>query len=385
MISASWPRDDPGATRLLEIDPVHNRLIDRRIGELSALLRKGDLLVVNDAATLPASLRGVTEEGVPVELRLAGERPDQSWNAVLFGAGDWRTRTEDRLPPPRVKPGSVIRFDGLRARILGVDGTSPRLVSVAFDPNGEAFWSALYRAGRPVQYAHTARPLALWHVQTGYAARPWASEAPSAGFGLTWDLLLGLRQRGVELARLTHAAGLSATGDAGLDARLPLPERYEIPAETVEAVTRTHVGEGRVVAVGTTVTRALEGAAANGGGRLLPGRGTTDLHLGPDTRRRVVDGILTGAHDAGSSHFRLLEAFAPPGLLARAHDLAEASGYRSHEFGDAMVVLSPIRRGRLTLRQTSQPRRLPPLKTELQSPDEFSDTSSVPLVCSFHP
>jgi S-adenosylmethionine:tRNA ribosyltransferase-isomerase len=341
MIPASWPRDDPGATQLLEIDPVHDRLADRRIGELPALLREGDLLVVNDAATLPASLRGVTERGLPVELRLAGERPDQTWSAVLFGAGDWRTRTEDRAPPPRLEPGSVLRFDGLRGTINSVDPTTPRLVSVVFDLGGDAFWPALYRTGRPVQYAHTARPLALWHAQTGYAARPWASEAPSAGFGLTWELLLALRRAGVELARLTHAAGLSATGDEALDARLPLPERYDIPAETVEAVDRTRADGGRVVAVGTTVTRALEGAAANGGGRLFAGTGTTDLHLGPRTRRNVVDGILTGAHDAGTSHIRLLEAFAPPGLLERAHDLAEAKGYRSHEFGDAMFVLAP--------------------------------------------
>jgi S-adenosylmethionine:tRNA ribosyltransferase-isomerase len=343
MIPASWPPDDPGTTRLLEIDPVANRLADRRIGELPTLLRKGDLLVVNDAATLPASLRGVTERGVPIELRLAGERSDQSWRAVLFGAGDWRTRTEDRPPPPVLEPGSVLHFDGLRATIITVDRMTPRQISVVFDPRGEAFWPALYRAGRPVQYAHTSRPLALWHVQTAYATRPWASEAPSAGFGLTWELLLALRHRGVELARLTHAAGLSATGDAALDERLPLPERYDIPADTVEAVDRAQGRGGRVVAVGTTVTRALEGAAAIGGGRLVAGIGTTDLHLGPRTRRNVVDGILTGAHDAGTSHFRLLEAFAPPPLLSRAHDLAEASGYRSHEFGDAMLVLAPRR------------------------------------------
>jgi S-adenosylmethionine:tRNA ribosyltransferase-isomerase len=341
MNPASWPRDDLAATRLLEIDPLYNCLADRRIGELPALLRQGDLLVVNDAATLPASLRGETERGLPVELRLAGERPDQSWTAVLFGAGDWQTRTEDRAPPPRLEPGSALRFDGLRATITGVDRTAPRLVTVVFEPSGDAFWPALYRAGHPVQYAHTARPLALWHVQTGYATRPWASEAPSAGFGLTWELLLALRRRGVELARLTHAAGLSATGDEALDARLPLPERYQLPASTVEAVGRAQDRGGRVVAVGTTVTRALEGAAANGGGRLVAGAGTTDLHLGPRTRRNVVDGILTGAHDAGTSHFRLLEAFAPPALLRQAHDLAEASGYRSHEFGDAMFVLAP--------------------------------------------
>ena len=87
-----------------------------------------------------------------------------------------------------------------------------------------SLWRALYQAGRAVQYAHTARSLALWHVQTAYAARPWAAEAPSAGFALTWDLLLDLRRRGISTARVTHAAGLSSTGDGELDARLPLAE-----------------------------------------------------------------------------------------------------------------------------------------------------------------
>jgi S-adenosylmethionine:tRNA ribosyltransferase-isomerase len=327
-------------TRLLEVDRVGDRFIDRHIRELPALLHSGDLLVLNDAATLPASLRGVTERGEPVEIRLAGQREDHQWNAVLFGAGDWRTRTEDRPPPPWLGRGSVVRFDGLRGTITGVDEGSPRLVSMAFDPGGDAFWRALYRVGRPVQYAHTARPLAIWHVQTAYPTRPWASEAPSAGFGLSWELLLALRQRGVRLGRLTHAAGLSSTGEATLDARLPLPERYDIPQDTVEAVERTRARGGRIVAVGTTVTRALEGAAANGGGRLNAGSGITALHFGSGTPRPVVDGILTGAHDAGSTHFRLLEAFAPPSLLARAHAFAESIGYRSHEFGDAMLILA---------------------------------------------
>jgi S-adenosylmethionine:tRNA ribosyltransferase-isomerase len=341
--AASWPRDDPRATRLLHLDPRRGLFADRAIGDLRTLLVAGDLLVVNDAATAPASLRGVTAAGAPVEVRLAGGEGDGSWRAVLFGAGDWRRRTEDRPPPPILREGDEILFGDpgrpLRATIVAVDPGSPRLVSLRFDARGAALWRALYHAGRPVQYAHTARPLALWHVQTAYAARPWASEAPSAGFALTWDLLLDLRRRGVATARVTHAAGLSSTGDGDLDARLPLGERYEVPAATVRAIESANEQGGRIVAVGTTAARALEGAAASTGGRLAPSQGMTELRLGPQVRRSVVGGIVTGLHDPGTSHFELLESFAPRPLLAAAHAFAEHQGYRGHEFGDAMLIL----------------------------------------------
>ncbi len=339
--------------------PERRGFVDGRIGDLRVLLREGDLLVVNDAATLPASLRGVTGTGVAVEVRLVGSEWDgeggASWRAALFGAGDWRQRTEDRPAPPALGAGEELRFDGartrgedgrlgrpgrpLRATIASVDARTPRLVSLRFAAHGAALWRALYRAGRPVQYAHTAAPLALWDVQTAYAARPWAVEAPSAGLALSWELLLDLRRRGIAIARVTHAAGLSSTGDGELDARLPLAERYEVPEETVRAVATARRRGGRVVAVGTTAVRALEGDARSHRGRLVAGAGTTGLRLGPAMRRRVVDGILTGVHDPGTSHFALLESFAPRALLLEAHAFAAERGYLGHEFGDAMLIL----------------------------------------------
>jgi S-adenosylmethionine:tRNA ribosyltransferase-isomerase len=136
---------------------------------------------------------------------------------------------------------------------------------------------------------------------------------------------------------VTHAAGLSSTGDPALDARLPLPERFEVAQATVDAVTETHARNGRVVAVGTTVVRALESAAL--GGPLRAQSGDTGLRIGPGFRARVVDGLLTGMHEPDSSHFALLAAFAPRELLAAAHRHAEAVGYLGHEFGDVALVL----------------------------------------------
>jgi S-adenosylmethionine:tRNA ribosyltransferase-isomerase len=225
------------------------------------------------------------------------------------------------------------------AAVTELDARSPRLLHLQFACDRSALYRLLYAHGRPVQYAYLDRALALWDVQTRYASRPWAAEAPSAGLALSWDLLLDLQRRGVHLATLTHAAGLSSTGDPALDALLPLREAYDIPQATVNAITTAKACGRRVLAVGTTVTRALEGAVRNQG-QLTSGEGVTDLRLAPDTQLRIVDGILTGMHDASSSHFALLGAFAPTAVLQRANAEAEALGYREHEFGDAMLVWS---------------------------------------------
>jgi S-adenosylmethionine:tRNA ribosyltransferase-isomerase len=273
----------------------------------------------------------VGNEGI--EVRLAADSP-RGFKAVLFGAGDWRTRTEDRPPPPRLEVGARIDFDGLSATITEVDRDSPRLVELAFDREGDGLWAAIYRIGRPIQYAYHQRPLDLWSVQTAYGAAPVAFEMPSAGRALSGEVLLALRRRGVGLATLTHAAGLSATGDVELDRRLPLPERYSIPSSTIAAVDKARAEGRRVLAVGTTVVRALESAALSG-----VASGVTDLKIGPGHRLRAVTDLLTGMHVPAESHYELLHAFTGPSQLAAATAKAAALGYLSHEFGDQTLIL----------------------------------------------
>jgi len=355
---ATWPRDEPLDERLLILDPRAGDWRDARVRDLPRHLSAGDLLVVNDAATVPASLRAVTGRAEPVEIRLAAHLGDDRWRAVLLGAGDWHTRTENRPAPPPVTRGERLHIaPELDLFVEDVDPARPRLLVVRFlgdlrEPvrcdshrsvRGAALWAALYRHGHPVQYAHVDRALDLWHVQTPFASRPWAVEMPSAGRPLTWALLGELRARGVHLASLTHAAGLSSTGDPAIDAVLPLPERFDVPAATVHAVAETRRAGRRVVATGTTVVRALEGNARLHGGELVAGEGTTDLHIDACFRPRVVDGLLTGLHELGSSHRQLVQAFAPEPLLARAWAHAEQHGYLDHEFGDACLVLPPLK------------------------------------------
>lgn len=339
MKPATWPRDDALRDRLLHLDLASGSLRDARIADLPALLRRGDLLVVNDAATLPASLQGRAESGAPVEARLVGELSDGSFRAVLFGPGDWRTPTEHRAPPPILRAGDRLWFGELSAAVQSISPVSPRLVELRFEQPRDRLWPLLYRFGRPVQYSYAKAPLEAWHVQVPYASQPWAAEMPSAGRPLRWEVLSELRQRGVAVASITHAAGLSSTGDAALDTALPLPERFAVPAAAADAVARAQAAGGRVVAVGTTVVRALEGAALRNGGRLVASEGETDLVVGPGYRPAVVDGLLTGVHEKGASHYALLHAFAPAELLARAHEHSEHNGYLTHEFGDSWLLL----------------------------------------------
>lgn len=322
------------AVRLVSIARDTDTLALHRFAALPSLLRAGDLVVVNDAATLPASLRGRSARGDELELRLAAPVDGSRLTGVLFGAGDHRTRTEHRPPPPPVAVGDLLAFGPLIARVTSIAG---RRVELVAQLAGDALWAALYAAGAAVQYAHRSEPLPLYSVQTAYAARPWSAEMPSAGRPLTWDVLLGLRRAGIDLAALTHAAGLSSTGDDALDAALPWPERYELPRRTVDAIAGTRARGGRVIAVGTTVVRALESAAHRG--ELVAGGGVATLRIGAHDRLRVIDGLISGLHVPGESHFELLQAFAPCDRLTRALSLAAANGLSSHELGDACLLM----------------------------------------------
>lgn len=318
----------PHDLRLLVVDAALGAMHLASSAEFARLFERGDLLVVNDAATLPASLRAGD-----LELRLLGARGDRTWIAALLGPGDWHTRTEDRPAPRAVSAGEELRIGDLVVRIAKIHAESSRLVTItmrhAEDESVSALWAELYRVGRPVQYAHVPDAYALWDVQNAYAGRPWAVEMPSAGRVLTFDTLAELAKRGVEVATVTHAAGLSSVGDPAIDAMLPMPERYEIPERTWEAIARAD----RVVAIGTSVVRALESAARTG--QLA---GITELRIGPHTRRRVVDAVLTGVHETESSHFALLGAFASPDVLHASLAEAEEAELLAHEMGDACLL-----------------------------------------------
>jgi S-adenosylmethionine:tRNA ribosyltransferase-isomerase len=341
MKAATVPAQRPRDARLLVVDAT-GRIAHRPRSALAEVLVAGDLVVANDAATLPASLAGRhVASGATIEVRLAGRASlaaddVRTFVAVVFGAGDHRMPTERRPLPPPLAPGDALALGPLRATVVRLLD-HPRLVELRFAGAADTIRAGIARHGHPVQYAHLAAPLALWDVWTRIAALPVAFEAPSAGFVLDWQLLDRLARRGVGFATLTHAAGLSSTGDAALDARLPLDEPYRIPAGTVAAIRAAGQRGGRIVALGTTVARALEHAATRPGG-LEAGAGVADNRLGAATRLAVVDAIVSGTHEPGTSHHDLLRAFVSAATLARIDAALEATGYRTHEFGDSIYV-----------------------------------------------
>jgi S-adenosylmethionine:tRNA ribosyltransferase-isomerase len=169
------------------------------------------------------------------------------------------------------------------------------------------------------------------------AVDPIAFEAPSAGFALDWRTLKGWRERGVGFVTLSHAAGLSSTGDAVLDRRLPFDEYYRIPDGCASAIEATKSRSGRVIAIGTSVARALE-SAANADGTVRAGEGRASGRIARGAPLCVVDAILTGVHEPGERHYELLRAFADDGVLDHVRDAVEERDYRAHEFGDSLLI-----------------------------------------------
>jgi S-adenosylmethionine:tRNA ribosyltransferase-isomerase len=348
--------------RLLAVDRDSGVVAHHRFQDLPILLEPGDLLVVNDSRTLPASLLGRAADGMPVEVRLAaragtgatpahpGGPAAEQWAALPLGVpGGGRdpasVPTDARPPAPRLRAGDRLSFaGGLTATVLGPHEEAAPLVWLVFDADGEALAEALHRAGRPVRYAYVARPWALGYYQTLFAAAPGSAEMASAGRPFTVQTLRGLRDRGVGLATVRLHAGLSTYGDPATDRRFVPAEPYQVPAVTAAAVERCRAAGGRVVAVGTTVVRALETAAATGAVRA--GAGMTRLRIGPDHRLRATDGLLTGLHEPEASHLDLLGAFLAPDRLAAAYAVALAAGYLWHEFGDVSLILPGLAGGR---------------------------------------
>jgi S-adenosylmethionine:tRNA ribosyltransferase-isomerase len=299
-------------------------------------------VIANDAATLPASLSGEhLRSGRAIEVRLAGRRSLAADGirhsvAVVFGAGDFRMRTEDRPQPPALAIGDGLALGPLRATVEGILG-HPRLVRLVFDGSPNEIWEGLARHGRPIQYSHVRTPLALWDVWTPIAGPPVALEPPSAGFALDWNAVGSLKERRVQFATITQAAGISSTGDPELDALLPFDEPYYIPPSTALAIRHSQVRNGRIIAIGTTVVRTLEDAAAFDGS-VRSGAGVATRRIGCSSRLRVVDAILSGTHEPGTSHYELLRALVDDETLSRVDRELNLRDYRTHEFGDSVFV-----------------------------------------------
>jgi S-adenosylmethionine:tRNA ribosyltransferase-isomerase len=305
------------------------------------LLHPGDVVIANDAATLPASLFGQQRRtGCRIEVRLAGrDSLDEvrQFSAVVFGEGDFRIPTENRSKPPALKRGDRLELGRLRGTVLRLLN-HPRFILLQFEGSPQEIWEGLARHGRPVQYAHVPTPLAVWDTWTPIAGPPVAFEPPSAGFILDWSMLASMSARKIRFGTITHAAGLSSTGDPELDALLPFAEPYRIPRSTALMIKHARASGRRIIAIGTTVVRALEHSAAMFDGVVPFGERLATQRLSASSKLHIVDAILSGTHERGTSHYELLRAFVDAETLDRIDQELNARDYRTHEFGDSVFL-----------------------------------------------
>jgi len=303
----------------------------RRFRDLPDLLAPGDLVVINTSATLPAALDAQRCSGRPSRVHVSSQLDDGSWVVEV-----------------RRRDGAGPDLTVARGERLALIGGLTLTVSAPY-PDSDATLSRLWRAragtpvsaaaylhghGEPIRYGHLAGRYPLADHQTVYANQPGSAEMASAGRPFTAPLLVRMLARGVTVAPVVLHAGVSSQELP----EQPLPERFEVPAATARLVRSAREAGQRVIAVGTSVVRALETAAAEGA-TVRPSAGWTDLVLGPERPARVVDGLVTGLHAPGTSHLLLLEAVAGAPLVGAAYAAALERRYLWHEFGDSTLFL----------------------------------------------
>ncbi len=327
-------RDD---VRLLVSSRADDRIVHARFGNLPDYLRAGDLLVINTSGTLNAAVLAARADGTVVEVHLSTRLPGDLWAVEL------RTHAERGTEPLSTgRAGETLRLPAGGAMTL----LTPYRADQRRMPEARVrLWIATLAApqplpayldqhGFPIRYQYVDAAWPLPYYQTVYATEPGSAEMPSAGRAFTPELITRLVARGVQVAPL-----ILHTGVASLEAHEPpYEEFYRVPVETAAAVNAAHARGGRVIAVGTTVVRALE-TVADADGTTHPGEGWTTLVVTPQRGVRAVDALLTGFHEPQASHLAMLEAIANRGHLHAVYDEALRGRYLWHEFGDLHLLL----------------------------------------------
>lgn len=322
LIEATEPPEYRGVAR----DGVRMLVTDRQkrlqthahFYDLPWLLRAGDLLVVNDSATLPASIVARRSNGDAIRLHVSTKIDERLWTVE---------------PRGRVDAGETLTLPAAAtvAMIAPVEPRQPRLWYAAFQLNAPMY-VYLTEFGAPISYRYLRRNFPLRDYQTLFAREMGSSEMPSAGRPFTKPVVAELCDRGVEIATITLHCGV-ASFEAS---ERPATERFTVSHTTADRVNNTRRKGRRVVAVGTTVVRALESAATDEG--VVATSGWTDLIIDETYRPKTVDALMSGFHDANATHLLLLHAFVDAALLKDAYVQAAESGYRYHEFGDVQLI-----------------------------------------------
>jgi S-adenosylmethionine:tRNA ribosyltransferase-isomerase len=302
--------------------------------DIATALEPGDLLVVNESATLPASLPAT---GPPGQFLV---NCSTNYGNAWLVEPRW---SESEPGPLALSTGDRITAEGVPGRIVGEHLSIPRLVFVRFEGDVRA---AMDEVGQPIRYGYVDSAYSLDTYQTYFATTPGSAEMPSAARPFTHRVLESLRARGVGIAAITLHTGVSSLevtsedgNHSGIE-RTPLyPEPFRVPTATARAVARTNARGGRVIAVGTTVVRALESAWDDTQEQVKSTEGFTQLFITPERGVRAVDGLLTGLHDPQTTHLAMLYAVADRETIMSGYREAIAEAYLWHEFGDTHLLL----------------------------------------------
>jgi S-adenosylmethionine:tRNA ribosyltransferase-isomerase len=300
--------------------------------DLPRFLRPGDLLVVNRSATVAAALPGRRADGRPVTVHAGGTRPDGTWVLELRPPGRASGPVSDAAVGERIELPAGVTAQ-LRDVLVHTAAGRPRLWRADVRLEGRRT-DYLRAVGRPIAYGYVRERWPLAAYQTVFAREPGSAEMPSAGRPFTTELVTDLVTSGIGIAPITLHTGLSS----GEEHEPPLAEPFVVPEASAALVNHTVASGARVVATGTTVTRALE-SVAGPDGRVTAGAGWTDLVLSEARPARVVRGLITGWHAPGASHLMLLEAVAGQALVSAAYAEAVERRYLWHEFGDSCLLL----------------------------------------------
>ncbi len=319
--------------RMLVAKGPSGRLEHARFRELPRYVDEGDLLVINTSATLPAALSATRANGEAVDVHISTALPGTTYEQEPLR---WVVELRrDRTPFGEARAGERLSLpSGGHATLLSRYLGRERLWVAEFELPGPLI-EYLSRHGRPISYPYLRGERPLSDYQTAYATHPGSAEMPSAGRPFTPELITTLVANGVLIAPIVLHTGVSSL-DAG---ERPYPEWYRVPASTARLVNATLRESGRVIAVGTTVVRALE-SAAQGSANAVASEGWTRLVVDARTGVRTVDGLITGWHEPDASHMDMLEAVGGRKLIASSYRAAAEHGYLWHEFGDVHLILS---------------------------------------------
>lgn len=305
-----------------------------RFANLANFLEAGDLLVVNRSATLPASLPA-EHKGEPFIVNLSTRYGPKLW----LVEPRW-SFAQPGSPP--LEPGEVIRVAGLPATLVAPYPGLPRLWFLQFHGDLD---TVMQRHGEPIRYAYVDKPYPLESYQTFFADTPGSAEMPSAGRPFTKRVVRCLQAKGVNIASITLHTGVSSLEleSENIEDQALYPEPFEVTLETAEAINRTKEAGKRVIAVGTTVVRALESAWHER--KLQAAKGFTRHYVHPGNKPKTIDGLITGLHDPKASHLAMLYALAGKELIQESYQEAVRQGYHWHEFGDSHLILPSQPRG----------------------------------------